>query len=106
MNTIKELQNKLEEWYGTEVKVTNTINNLFLTEPAKFDETFTLKKVSVGQLEKHLDIAALLIACEFNKVRSISNILHMIYIEEEQKIILKTTEEGKPSQIEVTIEKI
>lgn len=105
MNSMKELQNKLEELYGKELRLTSKIENLFLKEPAIFHETFTLKKVSVGQLEKHLDIAALLIACEFNKVRSISNIIHMEYIED-QKIILNTTEEGKPSQIEVTIEKI
>lgn len=106
MKTIKDLQNHLEGWYGKQIRLTNKIDNVFLREPASFDETFSLKKVSVGEMEAHRDIQSLLIGCDFNKVRSISNITDIEYIEEEQKIKIKTTEEGKPSQIEVTIEVI
>lgn len=106
MTSIKEMKETIEQWYGSKVKLTNKIDNVFLSESAVFTETFSLKKVSLGEMTFHKGISSMLIACDFNKVRSVTNIKKVEYIEDQQKFILSGTEEGQPSKVELTIEKI
>lgn len=70
----KELEEILTSWVKDKVSVTQIMESPLLETAMTYEDTFVLKKAVVGHLNAAGHLSQILLGCEFNQVRAITNI--------------------------------
>lgn len=70
----KELEEALASWVKDKISISQTMESPLLEKAMVYDDTFVLKKAVVGNLTVAGHLSQILLGCEFNQVRAITNI--------------------------------
>lgn len=73
-----ELKETLASWVKDKILVVQSMESPLLEQAMSYEDTFVLKKAVVGHLTVAGHLSQILLGCEFNQVRAITNIEEII----------------------------